>query len=271
MEIFSIFLLCLHNFNDIILSNLINGYLREVKMQRIIIANQNVEQNNIICQHLSKDKRLEIIGITDGGETFLQHFFEISPNILVLDSNIKNIKNIDYLLDNISSTISDKHICNIILTANKNEHLKLSNVSRIYKIIYDVINNLDDLSNTIDELYLYQKYDELTTDELNIFFLKTNIPLFSSGSYYVRDAIRTCYYYPDDQQRLDDIFSKLSKKYNKPNEAIRSGFRASLKGLNMNRESIDCPIMKYFDLSQNITPKDFLEISTIYFHQKNKK
>ena len=38
-------------------------------MQKVLIANQNVEQNNAFCQHLSKDKRLEIIGITDGTTT----------------------------------------------------------------------------------------------------------------------------------------------------------------------------------------------------------
>lgn len=40
----------------------------------------------------------------------------------------------------------------------------------------------------------------------------------------------------------------------------------------MYKESIDCPIMQYFDLSQNITPKEFLEIAVMYLHhQKGKK
>ena len=62
------------------------------------------------------------------------------------------------------------------------------------------------------------------------------------------------------------------KKANKTNSAVRSGFRTALERLNMYKESIDCPIMQYFDLSQNITPKEFLEIAVMYLHhQKGKK
>ena len=56
-------------------------------MQKVLIANQNVEQNNALCQHLSKAKRLEIIGITDGTTT-LEKYLEIQPNILGLTPKI---------------------------------------------------------------------------------------------------------------------------------------------------------------------------------------
>ena len=39
----------------------------------------------------------------------------------------------------------------------------------------------------------------------------------------------------------------------------------------MYRNSIDCPIMQYFDIEENITPKDFLEIVVMYLHQQKGK
>lgn len=239
-------------------------------MQKVLIANQNVEQNNAFCQHLSKDKRLEIIGITDGTTT-LEKYLEIQPNILVIDSCMKDIDYID-LINRLSTNIREKRNCNIILTARKDEKLKISHVSKIYEVIYDNENNLDDLSKTINEMYLYGEYEELTSDELDLFLLQLKIPLNSNGTDYIREAIFECYYYPDLQKKLIDIFSIIGKRHNKTNSAVRSGFRTALERLNMYKESIDCPIMQYFDLSQNITPKEFLEIAVMYLHhQKGKK
>ena len=90
-------------------------------MQKVLIANQNVEQNNAFCQHLSKDKRLEIIGITDGTTT-LEKYLEIQPNILVIDSCMKDIDYID-LINRLSTNIREKRNCNIILTARKDENI----------------------------------------------------------------------------------------------------------------------------------------------------
>lgn len=117
-------------------------------MQKVLIANQNVEQNNALCQHLSKDKRLEIIGITDGTTT-LEKYLEIQPNILVIDSCMQDINYID-LINRLSTNIKEKRNCNIILTARKDEKLKISHVSRIYEVIYDNENNFEDLSKTIN-------------------------------------------------------------------------------------------------------------------------
>lgn len=120
-------------------------------------------------------------------------------------------------------------------------------------------------------MYLYGEYEELTSDELDLFLLQLKIPLNSNGTDYIREAIFECYYYPDLQKRLIDIFSIIGKRHNKTNSAVRSGFRTALERLNMYKESINCPIMQYFDLSQNITPKEFLEIAVMYLHQQKGK
>lgn len=239
-------------------------------MQKVLIANQNVEQNKNVCQHLTKDKRLEVIGTTDGLTT-LKKYLEIKPDILILDSHIEDINYIE-IIDRLSTNIKEKRTCNIVLTTGKNEKLSFFRPARIYEVIYGIEDNLDILSQTIDEMYIYGEYEDLTVEELDLLFLKLKIPLNSNGTDYIREAIFECYYYPDLQKKLKDIFSVIGKRHNKTNSAIRSGFRTALERLNIYKNSIDCPIMQYFDCSQNITPKEFLEITVMYLHhQKGKK
>lgn len=238
-------------------------------MQKVLIASPNVEQRIRLCQHLANDKRLEIIETVDGIST-LEKYFDIRPNVLVLDSCLKDINCIE-IIDRLSTNIRDKKNNNIILTAKKDENLDLSNVARIYKVIYDN-ESLNDFHNIINEMYLFGEYEELTNEELDLLFLQLKIPLNSNGTNYIREAIFECYYYPDLQKKLKDIFSIIGKRHNRPNSAIRSSFRTALERLNMYRDSINCPIMQYFDIEENITPKDFLEIAVMYLHlQKGKK
>ena len=102
-------------------------------------------------------------------------------------------------------------------------------------------------------MYLFGEYEDLTNEDLDLLFWKLKIPLNSNGTNYIREAIFECYYYPDLQKKLKDIF------------------RTALERLNMYRNSIDCPIMQYFDIEENITPKDFLEIVVMYLHQQKGK
>lgn len=238
-------------------------------MQRVLVANSDIEQNKKICQYLAKDKRLDIIETIDGTST-LKKYNELKPNILVLDSCLKDISCID-IIDKLSTTYAEKRICNIIITAKKDELLKLSNNAKVYKTFYG-IDNLSDLSDTIDELYAYGNYEELTPEDFDFLFMKLRIPLNSTGSEYLRESITEGYYFPTSEKVLNNIFSIIAEKYDRTNESIRSGIRTALENMNLYKNTIDYPIMKNFELEENITPKDFLEKSVAFLHtQKRKK
>jgi CheY-like chemotaxis protein len=238
-------------------------------MQKVLIASPNVEQRIKLCQCLANDKRLEVIETADG-KTALEKYLDIKPNVLVLDSCLKDINCIE-IINRLSTNIADKRNNNIILTAQKEEILNLSNAAKIYKVIYKDENS-NDFYDTIKEMYLFGEYEELTNEELDLLFLTLKIPLNSNGTNYIREAIFECYYYPDLQKKLNDIFTIIGQRHNKSNSAIRSSFRTALERLNMYKGTIDCPILQYFDTKENITPKDFLEIVVMYLHlQKGKK
>ena len=124
-------------------------------MQKVLIANPNVEQRIRLCQQLANDKRLEVIETADG-KTALEKYLDIKPNVLVLDSCLKDINCIE-IIDRLSTNIADKKNNNIILTAQKEENLNLSNAARIYKVIYDD-ENFNDFYSTINEMYLFGEY-----------------------------------------------------------------------------------------------------------------
>ena len=102
-------------------------------MQKDLIANPNVEQRIRLCQQLANDKRLEIIETVDGITT-LEKYIDIRPNVLVLDSCLKDINCIE-IIDRLSTSIADKRNNNIILTTLKEENLDLSNAAKIKKIL----------------------------------------------------------------------------------------------------------------------------------------
>lgn len=168
-------------------------------MQKVLIASPNVEQRIKLCQCLANDKRLEVIETADG-KTALEKYLDIKPNVLVLDSCLKDINCIE-IINRLSTNIADKRNNNIILTAQKEEILNLSNAAKIYKVIYKDENS-NDFYDTIKEMYLFGEYEELTNEELDLLFLTLKIPLNSNGTNYIREAIFECYYYPDLQKKI---------------------------------------------------------------------
>ena len=81
-----------------------------------------------------------------------------------MDSCLRDINCIE-IIDRLSTNIADKKNNNIILTAQKEENLNLSNAARIYKVIYKDENS-NDFYDTIKEMYLFGEYEELTNEEL---------------------------------------------------------------------------------------------------------
>lgn len=238
-------------------------------MRKVLIANQDIDQNMLLCQYLTNDKRLEVTGTTDGITT-LSKYLEIKPNVLILDACFNDMNCIE-IIDKLSLTVEEKRNCNTILIMNnQDQEIHLSDTAKIYKIMNDI--DFKDLSDTINEICTYTEYSKLTEFDIDLLFLRLKIKLNSNGADYLREAITQCYYYPNLLKKLDSIFSIIAKKHNKTNSAIRSSFRTALEPLNTFRNNINCPIMKYFDLENTITPKNFLEIVVMYLHiLKNKK
>lgn len=116
-------------------------------MQKILVANQNIEQNKQFCQYLANDKKLEVIGTTDGTTT-LNKYLEIKPNVLVLDSYFDDM-NCNEIIDRLSMSIEEKMNCNTILTIDNNKNKNIFYLTLLKFIEYLI-------KNSILKIYLIQ-------------------------------------------------------------------------------------------------------------------
>lgn len=234
-------------------------------MVKILVANQNVEQNTKLCQYLANDNNLKIIGTNDGIST-LEQYHKIRPDIFILDTNLKDINYID-IIDKLSYDMNEKMNCNTILVSSiPNESLCITNTAKLYKTFSDQF-DFQDVSKTILEMSNY-----ILDKKIDRLFLKLKIPLRSNPSNRVRNALTKCYYCPELLENLNELFDLVGKDFKTTREGIRSSFRTALKPLNLYKDKEQSPfaIYKLFEKGEEVTPKRFLEIS-IYYLQNTKK
>ena len=104
-------------------------------MIRVLVANEDIEQNSCCCQFLSNDKNLSIDSTFTGLST-INNYFETKPDVLVLDSNISDI-HYTQIINKLSVEIKEKQNINTIVTISDFEQKNyLEDVAKIYKIFY---------------------------------------------------------------------------------------------------------------------------------------
>lgn len=231
-------------------------------MIKVLVATENYEQNSRCCELLAKDKDFKVTS-TYNGRTTLQTYLELQPNILILDSNLKDVKTI---LRKLTLMPGERKFCNVIvITDDDTKPLCLGSITKIYEIL-----TLDKLIDTIKILKSEIKYSELTREEIDMLLLRLNINSSANGTDYLRTAIFHCYYYPTALKSLNDIIKLIAEIYCTTFDTIRDGMRSSLIPLNNSTPS--ATIFKLFDNTKTITPKYFLEVVSTYLRYiKNKK
>jgi len=231
-------------------------------MIKVLVATENYEQNSRCCELLAEDKDFKLTS-TYNGRTTLQTYLELKPDILILDSNFKDIKNI---LKKLTMMPEERKSCNVIITTDDDtKPLCLKYVTKVYKIL-----TLNELNDTIKTLKSEIKYNKLTREEIDMLLLRLNINSSANGTDYLRTAIFHCYYYPTALKSLNDIIKLVAEIYCTTFDTIRDGMRSSLIPLNNSTPS--ATIFKLFDSTKTITPKYFLEVVSTYLRYiKNKK
>lgn len=229
-------------------------------MEKVLIANQDIKQNSKLCQCLSNYSNLQVIGTTNGLSA-LEQYKTIRPDIFILDTNLKDISYTE-IIDKLNFDLNDRFNCNIILiSSTPNESINITNVAKLYKA-FSIPYEFQDISDTIKEMSLHT----LNT-KIDSLFLKTRIPLRSSASNRVREALIKCYYNPNLLNDLQSIYDLVGKDFKTTGEGIRSSFRTILKPLNLLKNNT---IFRYFEKEEDVTPKNFLEVGTYYLHNFKK-
>lgn len=235
-------------------------------MLKILVANQNGEQNLEYCKFLKNKNEYDIKMSTDAVTT-LKTYKKIEPNILILDSNFSDTTE---LIDKVTALPNEKNKCNIILTIDSVQQvLELRNFTKIKQILYKPI-NYNELIKEVNLMKEEFEIQDISDDELNYYLLSLHFIINSNGCRYLKSDIWYYYYYPNKFNSLDEIFKIVANEYDINNNEVRESIRSALVPLNTYRDNIDHKIMKMFDKSRNITPKYFLDTFVTYLKLKKK-
>lgn len=108
-------------------------------MLKVLVADEDIKRNSSCCQYLSKDKSLDVIGVSNGINAITK-YHEIQANMLIINSDFED-KGYIQIINELSNTPIERKNCNIILTLkNDTKKLELDFMSKIYKLFYSPVN-----------------------------------------------------------------------------------------------------------------------------------
>lgn len=101
---------------------------------KVLVANENVEQNSLYCNYLTNDRDFDVISTKDGIET-LNAYTQVRPSIFILDSFFSDLKYTD-ILDKLTNLDNERNKCNTVITVNNDkEQLLLRNAKKVHSIL----------------------------------------------------------------------------------------------------------------------------------------
>ena len=237
-------------------------------MIKILVANSNIKQNFRCCENLSRDKDIKTLS-TYSGITTLDKYFEINPDILVLDSVLRDMHYTE-ILNRLSNNLEERNACNIILTTSKLDSLYRCNIAKVFKVLHKPL-KYKELSETVNLMKPGFSNRQLAEVEVEELLMHLGFNMYSNGTRYVVFAILQCYYNSNLLNNLDKLFALIAYTYNTTPASIRSCIRNSLVPVNMSRNTLNNPLLDLFDSTRNITPKYFIDIVCTYFRIKKHK
>ena len=236
-------------------------------MFKVLVALANEEDSLKCYKMLSTDSYFEVFRALTGIDA-LNKYHEINPDIFLLDYNFSDINGIE-ILNKIEISLAEKEKINTIFITEKSK--QITDVSKIYKILYTP--SIEDILNVVYQFIKERKCPELDLDDIYTYFSDFKIHLSINGCEYMKSAIEICLqYFPFYGNSLDDLLYKLADKYQKTPEQIRDGLKSALKPINISSQEFARSLYpEIFNDDDLLSPKRFIERSTIYFHKKQKR
>ena len=239
-------------------------------MLNVLVADESPESSLSCCQYLANDKNLNVTSSNSGINT-LNKYREIKPNILVINSDFKDIKYTE-IINELSNTKQERDICNIILTVPDDERkIEVDFMAKVYKMFYSPV-EYSKLQTGIEQYHLDNIiFYEPNESNLRALFYKLNLYNEHLGAGYLKCAIILCYNNPKLLNSLTNIFEQISMNLNISYSSIRPAMRNALKSVNEYRNKIgNNGIFKLFEHVDFITPKKFIQTITSYYLKQKK-
>lgn len=235
-------------------------------MVQVMIAEDNIELSSMYCRFLTKDKNINIISKTRDGESTVEMYQALKPDVLLLDLDMPKLNGLE-VINRISKDSDEKNKCNIIVISGNVELMhRLFNTAKVYRIMPKPT-NLDEVLSLIKDISNAPK--ELDQIKLKSLLLELKFNLYSKGTLFLIDAINIAYNNPVLLCKIEDLYNRVSIKNNVSVNKVQRSIRSSIDVMN-NHISHEL-LRSFFHIYNNeiIAPKYFFTIIIEYLYKEN--
>jgi len=196
-------------------------------MIRCIVSDTETEPS--CSNYLTREKGFELLTISSENEILeCYKFFRPDVVILDLDNSTLNYKEI---IEQLTHLFADVSVSNIILLYTNFYSLLNINISKVFMFLHKPFSE-DILICSIKKVIEERNEKRFLKDELHkkVFLLqnKMNIPDITSGTIYLRKAVRCCFRNPDSANRLNDVYQQIANRHNISIKQVEGDIRNTL-------------------------------------------
>ena len=233
-------------------------------MIQVMIADDNLDLNNLCCNILSKDKDIQIISSTLDGESTLKDYIQLKPDVLLLDLDLPKMNGID-IINNICLDETEKKKNNIIIISGNTElRYNLFNTSKIFRIMPKPV-DFNDVISTIKEIVTENNYIPIVEKEIRNFLFSLNFNLYADGTRYLIDAIKLGSENIRLVRNIKTLYDEVAKLHSTSSNTIKWGIRNAIETMNHNTTKHEINKIFHINYDKKMTPKYFIPLVISYF------
>lgn len=233
-------------------------------MIQVMIADDNLDLNNLCCNILSKDKDIQIIGSTLDGESTLKDYMQLKPDVLLLDLDLPKMNGID-IINNICLDETEKKKNNIIIISGNTElRYNLFNTSKIFRIMPKPV-DFNDVISTIKEIVTENNYIPIVEKEIRNFLFSLNFNLYADGTRYLIDAIKLGSENIRLVRNIKTLYDEVAELHSTSSNTIKWGIRNAIETMNHNTTKHEINKIFHINYDKKMTPKYFIPLVISYF------
>lgn len=233
-------------------------------MIQVMIADDNLDLNNLCCNILSKDKDIQIISSTLDGESTLKDYMRLKPDVLLLDLDLPKMNGID-IINNICLDETEKKKNNIIIISGNSElRYNLFNTSKIFRIMPKPV-DFNDVISTIKEIVTENNYIPIVEKEIRNFLFSLNFNLYADGTRYLIDAIKLGSENIKLVRNIKTLYDEVAELHSTSSNTIKWGIRNAIETMNHNTTKHEINKIFHINYDKKMTPKYFIPLVISYF------
>ena len=233
-------------------------------MIQVMIADDNLDLNNLCCNILSKDKDIQIISSTLDGESTLKDYIQLKPDVLLLDLDLPKMNGID-IINNICLDETEKKKNNIIIISGNTElRYNLFNTSKIFRIMPKPV-DFNDVISTIKEIVTENNYIPIVEKEIRNFLFSLNFNLYADGTRYLIDAIKLGSENIRLVRNIKTLYDEVAELHSTSSNTIKWGIRNAIETMNHNTTKHEINKIFHINYDKKMTPKYFIPLVISYF------